>query len=286
MLKSNQITIVIVAYHNDFALLDRCLKSFEDHCDLDQIHSIKVILNDFPIYNQSLQELLNKYPALKLDMIPAFDLEPAITNFFNWTTQQLFKLIVCDRIETNWYIIHDCKDYYTEKVDLLTDCFTEDGRAVTKLDYTLYNTNKQGSGLIPFTLANEISCKVWGVDPSDSNWWHLPTTTPFFVKTEMMCAMVNELRSILKGFFPYLFSLEINEQRFVTEFLLYSAYCTRQNNLADYADRSEKPNYYNKLQQSKDLRITFPPNPKENQKICIEGTIWVYTNQIWTIATK
>ena len=219
--------------------------------------------------------------------MPSNVLEPVITEYFNWNTQQLFKLLISEYVDTEWYVIHDCKDYYTQSVDFLTDCFTKDNQAITKLDHTQYSdAMRHGGGLLPFNLAHEIACKVWNVDSSDTVRWHLPTTTPFFVKTSMMKNMVSELKGMLLGFFPYLFSLAFNEQRFCTEFLLYSAYCMKQNGLSDYADKSQQPNYYNKLEQSKDLRIHFPAWPEENQKFFTSGKVWIYEQGQWLPATN
>lgn len=285
MYQSNQLTIAIIAYHRDFVLLNRYLTSVRTYCDMSQIHSIKVVLNDLPIYTKPLQDILNQYQDLKLELVTSHSLEPAITEYFNWNTQQLFKLLISGKITTDWYLINDCKDQYVQKVDFFKDCFTKDNRAYMKLDHTQYSDyNKHGGGLLPFNLAHEISCKVWGHDPHDTVRWHLPTTTPFFVKTAMMKDMVAELRSMVRGFFPYLFNLAINEQRFCTEFLLYSAYCFKRNQLADYSDWIANKTFYQKFNQSKDMRVNFPPNPEENEKYMQDGTIWQWTDGFWSFA--
>ena len=284
---SKQLTIAIVTYHQDFTLLERCLTSIKDYCNLDQIHSIKVVLNDLPTYIKPLSALLEKFPGMKLELVTSHTLEPVITEYFNWNTQQLFKILVSNIIETEWYLIHDCKDYYVDKVDFFEDCFTKDNRAYMKLDHTqYYDYNKHGGGLLPFNLAHEIACKVWGHDPHDTTKWHLPTTTPFFVKTQMMKDMVEELRSTVRGFLPYLFNLAINEQRFCTEFLLFSAYCFKRNQLADYCDLSANRTYYQKINQSKDKRISFPACPTEHEKYFEGGNVWVYEQGQWLPATN
>jgi hypothetical protein len=282
MSDSKQLTIVIVTYHGDFPLLERCLTSFEKYINLDQVKAIKIILNDLPIYTNALQSIINKYTNLKLELVSSATLEPVITEYFNWNTQQLFKLLACNVVDTEWYLIHDCKDYYVKHVDFFKDCFTDDGRAITKLDHTQYSDyNRHGGGFLPFNLAYEIACNVWGISRQDTAIWHLPTVTPFFVKTDTMKGMVRELKSMIRGFFPYLFNLAINEQRVATEFLLYSAYCFSKNQLADYADWSINTAYYSKLKQSKDLRIYFPPNPQENEKYFHNGQIWQFNEGTW-----
>ena len=100
MLPFNQITIVIIAYHGDFALLERCLESIDKHCDLDQIAEIKVVLNDAPTYTKSTVDIISKFPNLKLNLVPSQVLEPVITEYFNWNTQQLFKLLISEHVTT------------------------------------------------------------------------------------------------------------------------------------------------------------------------------------------
>lgn len=287
MYESKQLTIVIVAYHQDFALLNRCLTSIEKFCNFDQIHSIKVVLNDLPTYTKPLEEILNKFQNDKIELVKSQTLEPVITEYFNWNTQQLFKILISEIVETEWYLIHDCKDQYTGYVDFFKDCFTPDGRAIMKLDHTQYSDyNKHGGGFLPFNLAYEIACNVWKVSRQDTAIWHLPTTTPYFVKTKMMQEMVSDLRSMVRGFLPYLFNLAINEQRFATEFLLYSAYCFNKNQLADYVDWSVNKDYYSKFKQSKDLRVQFPPNPLPNEKCFHAGKIWQFMDGAWLPAVE
>jgi hypothetical protein len=67
---------------------------------------------------------------------------------------------------------------------------------------------------------------------------------------------------------------------------LYTAYCTRQNNLEDYSDWGRKFTYYKKVKQSKDLRISFPDNPAMDQKYFTNGKIWQWNGKIWGDAVQ
>jgi hypothetical protein len=143
-----QITIAIIAYHSDFSLLERLLESMVKHCKVDQLASIKVVLNDQAIYLPQLKKILDQYPSLPTVVVPSYDLEPVVTKYFNWNTQQLFKCLISNKIDTEWFLIHDCKDYYVADVDLLADCFTPEGQAFMKLDHTQYSDyNRHGGGL-------------------------------------------------------------------------------------------------------------------------------------------
>ena len=280
----SKVTFAVIAYHQDFTLLDRLLHSVEMYCDINQIDSIKIVLNDPLVYLDNLNAILKKYLNLKIELILAHTLEPRINNGFGWNSQQLFKCLLSEHITTDWYIIHDCKDYYTQPVDLIKDAFTSDGKALMRIHQNGdFKGLQNDGGLAPFNLAHDIACNVWGVDNQDTVQWHLPTTTPFFVKTEMMQGMVNELRDMVRGFLPYLFNLSMNDQRFATEFLMYNAYCTARNNLDNYMDWSYNSDYYKKIGQSKDLRLNFPPNPQPNQKCFLNGTVYEWDGNIWRL---
>ena len=133
MSESKQLTIVIVAYHSDFVLLRRCLESIDRHCKKEQTAAIKIILNDLAVYIDHIKEIINQFPNLKIQLVPSYELEPVITEYFNWNTQQLFKILASNIVDTEWYLIHDCKDYYTNNVDFFADCFTSSGKAIIKL---------------------------------------------------------------------------------------------------------------------------------------------------------
>ena len=69
MLPFNQITIVIVAYHGDFAMLERCLESINKFCKIEQIKSIKLILNDTITY---IKALFNKSLIIVAELLSDF----------------------------------------------------------------------------------------------------------------------------------------------------------------------------------------------------------------------
>lgn len=274
---NSKLTIAIIAYHGDILLLNRLLTSIEKHCDLDQIASIKLVMNDRPTQLPTFNKVIDNFSNLKIQLVMPFELEPRV-NFFHWNSQQLYKCVVADIIDTEWYLIHDCKDFYTDDVDFFKECFTPEGKAITPLDHetSLFSTSP-----LPFHMSFEVSSSVWGVDFIDHRKWHLPTLTPFFVKTEVMRAMTTELKNMMQGMFPFLFDIKINHDRFTTEFYLFSAYCKSKNNLTDYVDWSYNKSYYNKVSQSKDMRISFPPNPNEKQKFYANGTMWIREGSDW-----
>lgn len=272
-----KITLVIVTYHNDFLLLDRLLKSIYRYWNPNEIHSILILLNDSELYQSELENIIKSsresdeyfgvlqklYTPIEIFNIKIY--RPAhtkvITTVFNWHSQQLYKCLISKFVETEWYIINDCKDYYIDTVSL-DDCFTSTGKAITQIDHSRWahpgNFLVPGShwSTAPFYLAFKHSYNIFGLNPDDYYQMRFSWHTPFIINTITMREMIDELRSICKGLFPHLFSIHLDGQPFVTEFLLYSAFCTRKNNYDDYIDWDENNRiFYNKVMSSKDLRI-------------------------------
>lgn len=263
----NKITIVVVTFHKDFLLLDRFLTSVCKFWNLSQLDSIKIVLNDEVTYLPNLEKILEKFLLhnIKIDIIC-----PKDSNYvkvfgdtskivYDWHSQQLYKCLVADIINTDWYIIHDCKDYYISPVDI-TDCFTSTGKAYMHINHqregfngAMLPTSHHGFG--PFSLAFGCSYSLFGLNDRDYLLTRFAFVTPFFVKTQYMRDMISDLRGRLGTIFQFLFSIHLDGQCFVTEFLLYSAYCAKLNNYADYVDYTKNKKYYQSVECSKDLRL-------------------------------
>ncbi len=269
MSKPTKITIAVVTYHNDFLLLERFLQSVYKFWNPDQVNSICVVLNDRPVYIKEFDSLIEKNldPRFKINKIQPYQLEPR-SEFFDWHSQQLFKCLVANVIDTEWYIIHDCKDYYTRPSDL-TNAFDEQGRAIMHMNHIRYPSDDRIPATPgcawspgPFSVALKVSFEIFGLDYNDHRTYHFPTTTPFIVKTEIMKSMIREMKGMLKGMFPFIFAASIDGQCLVTEFLLYGAYCYSKTQNKDYVDWDvNHREFYIGIQQSKDLRtVDYIPN--------------------------
>jgi hypothetical protein len=274
---SNQkITIAVVTYHRDFLLLKRMLQSVYTCWNPAQVDSIYVILNDksryFKDFNKIIKE--NSNVNFKINKLYTHDLEPEIEHY-DWHSQQLLKCLISKKINTTWYVINDCKDYYTQPVDI-SDMFDDQGRATMHLDHTRYPSDDRVPPMPtstwapgPFSLALKCSFELFGIDPQDHRTIHFPSTTPFLIKTEIMKGMIAELKSITKGLFPFLFSIEVDGQCFVTEFLLYGAYCYATTKNRDYVDWNiNHRKFFIGVNQSKDLRIS---DLNTNTAFCNDG---------------
>lgn len=267
MSNSNRITIAVVTYHNDFLLLARLLQSIYTYWHPSEIDSICIILNDTPRYYEEFDKVLknNTHKHFKINKMYSYELAPDMP-FFDWHSQQLYKCLISNVVVTDWYVINDCKDYYTQPVEI-SDLFDEHGRATMHLDHTRFPSDYRvqatpGAAWAPgpFSLALATSFKIFDLDPQDHQVIHFPSTTPFIVKTEIMKGMIVELKGMLKGIFPFLFSIHLDGQCFVTEFLLYGAYCYATTKNKDYVNWDVKHRkFFISVSQSKDLRTAELP---------------------------
>lgn len=260
-----KITIAVVTYHEDFNLLKRFLDSVFAFWKKEQLDCIKVIFNDTIFYKKEFKDIITPYLNREIPVHVHYsdDLYPEMYKH-DWCSQQFYKLIISEYIEQEWYIIHDCKDYYVEDV-CIEDIFTSNGRATMQLDYTRKpGLQKELASPVsiwtpgPFMFAFEQTCDMFGVDHRDYKSWHLPTTTPFLAKTDVVKDLVNEMTTKLGKLFPMMFSFHTDGQLVATEFLLYNAYVTSKDLLNKlYCDWFvNHKQYFNKIKQSKDLRIT------------------------------
>lgn len=264
-----KISIVVVTYHNDFLLLARLLNSIYQYWDPAQVDKISIILNDTPVYYEEFENLIarNTNSKFKITSHYAVNLAPKL-DFFNWNSQQLLKCLSHELVDTEWYIIHDCKDFYIGPVEI-ADIFNDKNQAAIQLNHA----RGPNHGLVPrapncfwapgpFSMALKISYDFWDLDYQDYRIMHFPTGTPFIVKTEIMREMVSELKTMTKGFFHLLFLAYIEGELMVTEFLLYGAYAYKKNKWANYInwdDDSTARKFFLAVCQSKDLRTEILP---------------------------
>ena len=255
----NKITIAVVTFRKDVDLLERLLKSIYKHWDKSQIDSIKIVFNDKQIYKPKLDAMLHQFDStFKIDVHNALELEPRIEGRYDWSSQQLLKCLIANKITTEWYLIHDCKDFYTEDVSL-SDCFVENKPTMpidqTRPSYESELTFPTHYGFGPFPKAFQMSFDLFGVDSRDHEFERFHSVTPFFTNTQIMNDMVYEVKNITKGLFPYLFALNVDGQFAFTEFLLYSAYCAMHDKYKLYEDFSvNDKKFFKKVEQNKELR--------------------------------
>lgn len=274
MSRPDKITIAIVTFNKDFHLLVKLINSIYRNWSRKQIDSIKIILNDPVIFKGEFDKIVSSLRNNKftIDVFYMYELEPR-TPCFDWHSQQMAKCLISKYITTDWYLIHDCKDYYISPVSI-EDCFDEFGKAVMPINQARYNSAEvvpyPGShwGFGPFNTAYQNCCGLYGLDHRDHKQKHLPTGTPFFVKTEHMSDMIDQIKDMFKDLFPFMFALHLDGQVFVTEFLLYNAYCTSKNDLSDYVDwRYNQRKFFTCVVQSLEGRMSLGGRVASNPKI-------------------
>ena len=257
-----QIEIVVVTYHNDFDLLERLLQSIYMYWKKTEVSKIHVILNDTVAYSKEFNKVIkhNSHLDFPINKIYGYEYLDLKIKYFNWSTQQIFKILSGKFVNTDWYIINDCKDYYCEQVSI-NDIFNKDGKATIQMKHPVGTGSKFPSheqiswSPGPFLPALINSFELFDLDPMDHRHCHFPTVTPFIVKTQIMNDMVSYLRNTTKGFFPFLFSAYVDGHFLLTEFLTYGAYCYKTTKYHDYVHwDSNHRAFYNKVKQSKDLR--------------------------------
>jgi len=189
-----KITFCIVTYKKDFDLAKRLISSIEENWHHHCIEEIIIFVNDN--VNFDITSSLN-LRILYSDM-----------NNYDWYTQQFIKLNFANYVNTEYFIIHDSKDYYLpgEKIDL---------------SY-YFNENKQSIGSW-FNLPNYTYFKnqfinaysFYGIDFNNVSA-KLNEHTPIICKTEIMKDLIFSLKDInlVESFKNHLY----------TEFSLMSAF--------------------------------------------------------------
>ena len=249
-------TLIVVAYHLDFAMLRRFIASVVQHWRHDQLVEIIVVLNDNHRYRAEFNAVLDSFQPeeIRIRRIWANEIWPGIDHY-DWCSQQQLKLMIATHVTTDWYIIQDCKDFYTGPVSI--DTFWAQGWAVECLSPMDYFDTSSGAGI--FTNQYRNAYKIWGLDFSDHRHLPLKYTTPFQVRTDVIQDMLSDLRAKMGGAFDLLLHLEYKHHYFVTEFALISGYVTHRGLLEElYAPRENTYRQSNELRSStdrnKDLR--------------------------------
>ena len=213
-----KITFCIVTYKKDFNLLKRLIRSIEQNWDHSCIAEILVIVNDTATLNISTPLNLK----VIYSTIPVYD----------WYSQQVIKLNLARHVNTEYFIIHDSKDYYTDgdKIDL---------------SY-FFNDKKQSIGSWFATpnythFINEFNnaYKLWGLD-FISVKGKLNEHTPIIYKTSVLLELLEELKDIDL--------LDKIRTHIYTEFALMSAYIEYKKLQDSYLTIEDAPAMFFKIQ--------------------------------------
>lgn len=256
-MRPEKLTFVCVVYRNDFDLLSRLLNSINEYVNPAIIEEFLIILNEPYKYVSELKQHLNGLNAMSFTIrqIWSNEIWPEQDNY-GWYSQQMLKILAAEKVNTEWYMIHDAKDHYIEHCDM-PDYFDASGSAYGTVNN--YDPYKFGSGPGIFEKEYTNAYELWSLDfRNHKTSFMLKYTTPFPVRTEIMCDMIKDLRDRFHNIFYKLLLLQVDHKALYTEFALISAYTTyRGVIMRDYVHGFDQPNFTWKIKQNKDLRRRF-----------------------------
>lgn len=239
-----QITICFCTYRLDFDLLMRSLMSINQEWNHSYILEIIIVLNDNNEALDELTDIVNFFndTDLKIRIVLGETLQSY--THYNWNTQQTFKLLVASEVQTDWYIIYDCKDLHLlnhlEKIT--TDYyFTAEGKA---MDVMCIGRPPGGHF---FEKQYQNAYAIWGLT-FDSYGQYTKVTTPFVCKTSVILDLIEELKIKFPACFEKLFLLEMSGLPYITEFTIISAYLEYKNLWEElYIEQSKTPKAIKRL---------------------------------------
>lgn len=244
-----QIETVIVACERDWSLIPDLVASIQSRFEPGLVSRINLIWNEPQLHNESryLRKLRKRVsmagsrsPVRWLDCL---EMDPLLGRTLpgSWYSQQYLKTIACEWVDTDYYMVLDCKDIFIADVKA-SDVFDADGRSRVMWDRVadmnqrrLARLTREQSGHLESLEQNLhfghawLMCRmVWQhrMNGSNTPWIYTSSTTPFSLHTASTRQMTQELRQRLGGFFPYLYQCMIPEREYpmITEFHLYTQY--------------------------------------------------------------
>lgn len=254
MSRPEKITLVVITFRNDFQLLDRLLASIYAYWDTKEVAEIIVVMNDKYEYMKPFNDLVDacEEPSIPIRRLWANELSPEMDQY-DWYSQQFLKLLVSDLVNTDWFVIHDCKDYYKGHCNL-TYFFSDSCQAYGCVNLWKPNNMYTGPGI--FEAEYTRAYRLWGMDFRNHKNFTLKYVTPFICRTQTIKDLVSDLRKKFQTVFDLLLFLQKDHKPLFTEFALISAYVTFKGQLLmDYT--MTEPNYNNYhyiASRSKDLR--------------------------------
>lgn len=220
MPKNQKITIVVVCYERELAMLTLLARSVAVHASDALVSEIVVIDNsreqpDFPHRISAL--VLPEFGPLqgRVRVVKAADLGVDVADAENgYTAQQALKLEVCRVVSTDYYLVLDAKNHLVNRLDE-EQLFNDHG-------FPLAERARHSAYL---ATCQRASFQYWGTQyvPEGET---LPTVTPYLLVTEVVRRMLEELESRGKTVHA---TIAENEQR--TEFLLYAGYIARDGSV-------------------------------------------------------
>ncbi len=205
------VTLVTVVFEPEFDLLRLQARSLARYVDQALVARILVIDNSSTgLRTGARRRLTAAYGPLatKLEIVRPDDLVTGPTAASGWRAQQALKLLVADRVETDWYLVLDAKTAFIRPTSA-ADLFTSDGRPNGGVhSYAQHPLQPQLRTVLAYS----------GLDADTLVEGFTSTATPFLLSTSAVRTLVADLGSR----HPQGFSAEF-ERAGLTEFFLATA---------------------------------------------------------------
>lgn len=244
-----KVTLTVITCNKDLLLLRRLINSIYQHWYLDDLQEIIVVYNgtDFDIAAPWIQSL--EQTGTQLRVIDCHALWPSQAQH-DWHSQQQLKMLVSEQVSTDWYIIHDSKDYYIAPAGS-ERFFTAWG---TSLHHSAKLTADSWAGHEAiFETQYRNAYALMDLPTPVKILRAYPSTFP--AHTQTMKDLLQYLKTRTGKLFDDLLLLEKNSRQLYTEYSLISAWHTKQNIMDDlYLPGRMNNTFYSIIKSDKTLR--------------------------------
>lgn len=205
------VTLVTVVFEPELDLLRLQARSIARYVAPEIVDSIIVIDNTVTgLRHRARRRLTEAYGSLapRLRVVRPSELLTGPVAASGWRVQQTLKLMIADRITTDWYLVLDAKTVFTKPTAII-DLFTDGGRPLGGVH------SYERHPLLP-QLRTVLAYAGLDAEPLIAGF--TSTATPFLLSTEAVRSLVATVGSR----HPQGFSAEFEEAG-LTEFFLYTA---------------------------------------------------------------
>jgi hypothetical protein len=252
------ITLAVVTCEMDLDLLSRFIDSVNTHFCHADLDKVIVVFNDpyylMPEFETVMESIRNKVKEnFQIETHWANALWPELTDY-NWNSQQQLKLSVSKLVQTDWYVIHDSKDFYTEAIGL------ENFIKPNEECYCAMQFINNDPWLGRFgTFYNEYKTayQLFDLDYNNYEMALRPEYDVCPVHTQTVVNMLDYLERNFGKLAIRLMELEFRGKQMVTEYALLSAWHHKTDLMLEKYSLpavNQAQSYNNKVSRNKDLR--------------------------------
>ena len=255
------ITLAVVTCEMDLDLLDRFIDSVNTHFCHADLDKVIVVFNDpyylMPEFETTIESIRNKVKENFLIQTHwANELWPELTDY-NWNSQQQLKLSVGRLVKTDWYVIHDSKDFYTSSVGI--DNFIKpNGESQCSVQFI--NNDGWLGRFGTFYTEYQTAYKLFDLDYNNYELALRPEYDVCPVHTQTVIDMLDCLEQNFGKLATRLCELEFRGKQLVTEYALLSAWHHKQDLMLEKYSLpvvDQQQAYNTRVSRNKDLRRKY-----------------------------